>query len=119
MSRPETIDDLDEYTRRGNQAAIGTVGEFDNQPDMIAAWGQFLQAARDAGYAIADNGHVYRTPTYDELKRDLTYRQEAWDRTAAEYEAALDGADEPKYPYALKEWCRKEGHDYPYTEETR
>lgn len=121
MSRPETIDDLDECTLRGSEAARAAVAEFASEPDMVIAWGQLLQAARAAGYRISDDGVIYRPPTNGELERGLSYQQKVWDANEEAYEAALDGAPEPKYSYTLREWCRREGHDYPYsnTEETQ
>jgi len=115
MSRPETIADLPDDVRRGNRAFDGNLFEFQNTPAVISAWGHLLEVATAAGFTL-DEGTVYRPPTVSELEARLTEHQRAWDSNEGQYLAARGGAPEPQYAWALKQWCRAEGLDYPYAE---
>lgn len=115
MARPETVDDLPENLRKGPLAVSVELLEFQDEPDMIVAWGQLMAAAKVAGYSV-DAGRIHNPPSEWRLVELLGYQQKVWDEAKAEFEAALKGAPEPKYKWNLQQWCREEGLAYPYDE---
>lgn len=115
MSRPEQVSDLHEYEITPHEVSTVFIDQFQENGDMLAAYGQFVNAAKAAGFTINGN-QITVAQTDEELAKKLKSAQNSWDYTQQQYRDALNGGERPKYDYGLKTWCEREGVDFPFSD---
>lgn len=112
-SRPKSLADVPSFRLEGRHVSTVYVAEFDDCPEMLVAYGEFVRAAKSAGY-IVDGGSIRRFMSEEDLQKVLLEAQETWDRTRQVYERAARGEAIESYQVAsLKQWCAAEGVDVP------
>ena len=115
MSRPQSIADLPKFALAPHDVATVNINTFAHDGRMLAAYGQFVNAAEDAGFDVTSAG-ITLALTGEEKEDKLKSAQNSWDNNEKAYQAALNGGEEPKYNWGLKDWCQREGVDYPFPE---
>lgn len=92
MARPESVSDLPDHSRRSLLARIYT-DEFVDDPDITAAYAEFVRAAAGVGDIEHHGGQVdlYRNKPSDDRNEELLAAQQAWDARQRRYDAVRDG----------------------------
>ncbi|MDF3308759.1 hypothetical protein P3H15_27450 [Rhodococcus sp. T2V] len=113
MSRPEQVSDLHDYEIAPHEVSTVFIDRFQENGDMLVAYGQFVNAAKAAGFTI--NGtQITHDRTDEELAKKLKSAQDSWDYQQQQYTDALNGGERPKHDYGLRQWCEREGLHYPF-----
>ncbi|WP_457066827.1 DUF7432 family protein [Mycobacteroides abscessus] len=115
MARPESVNDLPESDYRSLMATVYT-SEFVDDPDITAAYAEFVRAAAGVGDIkhIGSTVELYRTKSADERDKDLIAAQRAWDGTKTRYEQVREGAAPRDFEkYSLRSFARNEGLPIP------
>ncbi|MDH6279484.1 DUF7432 family protein [Prescottella agglutinans] len=116
-SRPIEVGDLPDYQLLGDRIADVSVAMFADDADMLAAYSDLVRAAKAAGHVVSSDGEIRRAVTDEVLQQRLSDAQGSWDRAEAAYLEALGtGVVRDGYAWAVKEWCKKEGLEYPVAE---
>ncbi|RDI32403.1 hypothetical protein DEU38_103136 [Rhodococcus sp. AG1013] len=113
-SRPTEVGDLPDYQLLGDRIADVAVAMFADDADMLGAYSDLVRAAKAAGHVVSSDGEIRRAVTDELLQRRLADAQASWDRAETAYLEALGtGVVKDGYAWAVKEWCKKEGREYP------
>ncbi|MDI9914402.1 hypothetical protein [Rhodococcus sp. IEGM 1379] len=112
-SRPKVLADLSKYDLEGRAISTVYVSAFDDCPEMLVAYGEFVRAAKAEGHVV-DGGSIHRFMTGDELQKVLLDKQSQWDRMLEIYKQAASGEEVKDYLVnTLKAWCNREGVEVP------
>lgn len=115
MARPESVDDLPDHIRRSLIARIHTE-EFVDDPDITAAYAEFVRAAAGVGDIehVGSRVDLYRNKPSDDLKNVLQAVQASWDRCQRWYDEIRSGAEpEECEVHILREFAKHEGLPIP------
>ncbi|KJF21925.1 MULTISPECIES: hypothetical protein [unclassified Rhodococcus (in: high G+C Gram-positive bacteria)] len=112
-SRPTALSDLPKYSLEGRSISTVYVNEFDDNPGMLVAYGEFVRAAKDSGHVVV-GGSIRREMSDDDLQKVLLDAQAQWDRMHEFYKQAASGEEIKDYLVnTLKQWCISEGVEVP------
>lgn len=93
MARPESVSDLPDHSRRSLIATIRT-NEFVDDPDITAAYAEFVRAAAGVGDIERQEGQVdlYRQRSSEDCNEELIVAQHRWDALEKRYNEVRNGA---------------------------
>lgn len=110
--RPSTFEDLDAYARSGARLGAFSVSEFQDDPELLRAYADFIHAALNAGH-IVSGGEVTAFVTEEEREEKLARAQRNWDNAQRQYIAWIDDGVVPTYPPSITSWAKSQGLPIP------
>lgn len=121
--RPETIADLTEEQRAGDEIFRIYMGSLPADGSLITAVGKLIRQTK-AMATTTGSVRVVRSkygdvvgqlvPSDDELEKKLKSAQAQWDHYDRQYDVSLTDGTKPDTPYGLEQWCRQEGRALPW-----
>lgn len=118
MAKPASFDDLPAWQREPHRLiTIGDRAAIDRIPGATVALGAFIDACREHGATISQDGtHTVIVPlTEEELEQKLGQARRGWDNLQRLYETWILAGEEPKYGAAssVRKWAKEEGLKSP------
>lgn len=110
--RPEVFEDLDAFQRSGSRVAWFDVTTFQDDPEMLRAYADFVHAALNIGHLVKD-GEVTAYVTPEERDEKLARAQRNWDAQKKVYDAWVNDGVEPRYKTSAESWARAQGFPIP------
>lgn len=110
--RPTTFEDLDVYERSGVRLAAFSVPEFQDDPELVRTYAEFIHAALNVGHTVKD-GEVTAYLSNEDKDAKLAAAQRAWDSHEQVYNAWVNDGVKPQYTYGVESWAKREGLPVP------
>jgi hypothetical protein len=116
MTRPTSIEDLDDYDRKGHRVATITSTYITRYPSLGMHLLAALTEASRLGLDV-DDEEITIPLTEGELAANIKRAQDSWDRGKAMYDKYLEDREWPKYPSTWFAYLKTEGIAIPNKEE--
>ena len=110
--RPEVFEDLDAFQRSGSRVAQFDVTTFQDDPELLRAYADFVHAALNIGHLVKD-GEVTAYVTPEERDEKLARAHRNWDSSKRVYDAWVNDGVEPTYKTAIESWATRQGLPIP------
>lgn len=110
--RPTSFEDLDQYEQAADRLASFTVTAFEDDPELLRAYADFIHAALNAGHTV-EHGEVLAFLTDKEREAKVVRAQRNWDTNKKAFDAWVNDGVVPTYKASVESWARSQGLAIP------